>query len=214
MRKNYKMPLLALTTILFLLTVYAIAHTFAVFESEAETETELNIAKWNIKVNNQLVTGSTSHTFTIDEEYLSVVQNSKVVPKKIAPGTEGNFDIEIFPDGTEVSLRFDIFVDTSQVTNSKIKVNNVVSLTNDVTIIRTQDKVYTGVIPLTDIRAGKTAHLRVTFEWINSDVPEDMRVDTNLALSENAKIEIPVTVDFIQYKGETIEEYVEPTPGP
>ena len=83
-----------------------------------------------------------------------------------------------------------------------------------ITIIRTQDKVYTGVIPLTDIRAGKTAHLRVTFEWINSDIPEDMKIDTNLALSENAKVEIPVTVDFIQYKGETIEEYVEPTPGP
>ena len=41
-----------------------------------------------------------------------------------------------------------------------------------------------------------------------------MKVDTNLALSETAKLEIPVTVDFFQYKGETIEQYVEPTPGP
>ena len=126
----------------------------------------------------------------------------------------GNFDIEIFPDGTQVSLRFDVFIDTSQITNSKIKVNNIVSLTNGVTMIRTSDKVFTGVLPLADIQAGKTARLRVTFEWINSDDPEDMKVDTNLALSETAKIEIPVTVDFFQYKGETIEQYVEPTPGP
>ena len=214
MKRNYKSPLLTLTIILFLLTVYTIAHTFAVFESEAELETELNIAKWNIKVNNELVTGSTNHTFSIEDDYLSVEQNNKVIEKKIAPGTEGNFDIEIFPDGTQVSLRFDVFIDTSQVTNSKIKVNNIVSLTNGVTMIRTSDKVFTGVLPLADIQAGKTARLRVTFEWINSDDPEDMKVDTNLALSETAKIEIPVTVDFFQYKGETIEQYVEPTPGP
>lgn len=214
MKRNYKSPLLTLTIILFLLTVYTIAHTFAVFESEAELETELNIAKWNIKVNNELVTGSTNHTFSIEDDYLSVEQNNKVIEKKIAPGTEGNFDIEIFPDGTQVSLRFDVFIDTSQVTNSKIKVNNIVSLTNGVTMIRTSDKVFTGVLPLADIQAGKTALLRVTFEWINSDDSEDMKVDTNLALSETAKLEIPVTVDFFQYKGETIEQYVEPTPGP
>ena len=214
MKRNYKSPLLTLTIILFLLTVYTIAHTFAVFESEAELETELNIAKWNIKVNNELVTGSTNHTFSIEDDYLSVEQNNKVIEKKIAPGTEGNFDIEIFPDGTQVSLRFDVFIDTSQITNSKIKVNNIVSLTNGVTMMRTSDKVFTGVLPLADIQAGKTARLRVTFEWINSDDPEDMKVDTNLALSETAKIEIPVTVDFFQYKGETIEQYVEPTPGP
>ena len=214
MKRNYKSPLLTLTIILFLLTVYTIAHTFAVFESEAALETELNIAKWNIKVNNELVTGSTNHTFSIEDDYLSVEQNNKVIEKKIAPGTEGNFDIEIFPDGTQVSLRFDVFIDTSQITNSKIKVNNIVSLTNGVTMIRTSDKVFTGVLPLADIQAGKTARLRVTFEWINSDDPEDMKVDTNLALSETAKIEIPVTVDFFQYKGETIEQYVEPTPGP
>ena len=214
MKRNYQSPLLTLTIILFLLTVYTIAHTFAVFESEAELETELNIAKWNIKVNNELVTGSTNHTFSIEDDYLSVEQNNKVIEKKIAPGTEGNFDIEIFPDGTQVSLRFDVFIDTSQITNSKIKVNNIVSLTNGVTMIRTSDKVFTGVLPLADIQAGKTARLRVTFEWINSDDPEDMKVDTNLALSETAKIEIPVTVDFFQYKGETIEQYVEPTPGP
>lgn len=214
MKRNYKSPLLTLTIILFLLTVYTIAHTFAVFESEAELETELNIAKWNIKVNNELVTGSTNHTFSIEDDYLSVEQNNKVIEKKIAPGTEGNFDIEIFPDGTQVSLRFDVFIDTSQITNSKIKVNNIVSLTNGVTMIRTSDKVFTGVLPLADIQAGKTARLRVTFEWINSDDPEDMKVDTNLALSETAKLEIPVTVDFFQYKGETIEQYVEPTPGP
>ena len=214
MKRNYKSPLLTLTIILFLLTVYTIAHTFAVFESEAELETELNIAKWNIKVNNELVTGSTNHTFSIEDDYLSVEQNNKVIEKKIAPGTEGNFDIEIFPDGTQVSLRFDVFIDTSQVTNSKIKVNNIVSLTNGVTMIRTSDKVFTGVLPLADIQAGKSALLRVTFEWINSDDSEDMKVDTNLALSETAKLEIPVTVDFFQYKGETIEQYVEPTPGP
>ena len=211
MKRNFKTSLLVLTIILFLVTVYAIAHTFAVFQSDAESAVEVRLAKWNIKVNNELVTATANHTFTIDDDYLSVVSTNKVVEKKIAPGAEGNFDIEIFPDGTQVSLRFDIFVDTSAVEGTEITVNDVESLTNDVTIIRTDENIYTGVMTLDDIQAGKTAHLRVTFEWVNSDEPNAIKSDTNLALSEEALIRIPVSIDFIQYKGETIEEYV---PGP
>jgi hypothetical protein len=211
MKRNFKTSLLVLTIILFLVTVYAVAHTFAVFQSDAESEVEVRLAKWNIKVNNELVTATANHTFTIDGDYLSVVSTNKVVEKKIAPGAEGNFDIEIFPDGTQVSLRFDIFVDASAVEGTEITVNDVVSLTDDVTIIRTDENVYTGIMSLEDIQAGKTAHLRVTFEWVNSDEPNAIKSDTNLALSDEATIRIPVSVDFIQYKGETIEEYV-PSP--
>ena len=214
MRRNLRIPFLSFTIVLFLITVYAIAHTYAVFETDTESEIELNLAKWNIKVNNELVTGSTNHTFEIGEDYLSVVENNKVIEKKIAPGTEGSFDIEIFPDGTQVSFRFDVFVDTSEVEDTEIVVNNVVSLTNDITMIRTDENIYTGVMTLDDIEDGKTAHLRVTFEWVNSDDPKAIKKDTNLALSDDALVQIPVTIDFLQYKGETIEEYVEPNPNP
>lgn len=211
MRKNYKTSLLVLTIILFLITVYTVAHTFAVFQSDAESDIEVRLAKWNIKVNNELVTATANHTFEIGEDYLSLAATNKVIEKKIAPGAEGNFDIEIFPDGTQVSLRFDIFVDTSAVEGTEITVDDVESLTSDVNIIRTDENIYTGVMSLADIQAGKTAHLRVTFQWVNSDDPNAIASDTNLALSEDALIRIPVSINFIQYKGETIEEYV-PSP--
>ena len=214
MRRNLRIPLLSITIILFLITVYTIAHTYAVFETDTESEIELRLAKWNIKVNNELVTGSTSHTFEIGEDYISLVENEKVIEKKIAPGTEGSFDIEIFPDGTQVSFRFDVFVDTTNVEDTEITVNNVVSLTDGITMIRTDENVFTGVLTLADIEDGKTAHLRVSFEWVNSDTPEAIAKDTELALSDDALIQIPVTIDFVQYKGETIEEYVEPSPTP
>ena len=210
MKNNYRVSLIVLTITLFLITVYAIAHTFAVFQSDAESAVDLRVAKWNIKVNNELVTSTVNHTFEIGEDYLSVVATNKVVEKKIAPGAEGNFDIEIFPDGTQVSLRFDIFVDTSAVEGTEITVDDVVSLTNDVTMVRTAPNIYTGVMSLADIEAGKTARLRVTFQWVNSDDPDAIKRDTNLALSDDAVIGIPVTIDFIQYKGETIEEYLGP----
>lgn len=192
--------LLVLLVISF--SLYSFSRTYGLFESNKVEVLESGIAKWNINVNGVNVTESTS--FVIDE--VVTESNGFVMDGKIAPNTSGYFDIVIDGTNTDVSFRYDIKFDFSNLDISNLKIVNIEEV-NFNSLIRTGEDIYTGIISLDDIRSKRNNLVRVHVKWENMESSNEE--DSVIGLDSDYDLSIPVSITFMQYLGEEIVEYTE-----
>ncbi len=201
--KNVKKFFMVLTIIMLVITIYLVSKTYAVFYSEAQGNFTSNIAKWDIKVNNQEVTGRTEKDFSIDA--FNIINDANVKDGKIAPGSEGNFNIQIDSTDTQVSIRYDITIDKEKLEEYRISVDSVTEKNNLTNIIKTSESTYTGIIPITQINNKVVDNINILFKWKNDETKNDN--DTLIGTIANSKTNIPINITFSQYLGEEITEY-------
>lgn len=188
--------------IMIFVTIYEITNTYGLFESNINMDVDSKLATWNILINDTNI--GKSETFTIDN-FISE-EDSTVASGKIAPGTSGYFNINIDPSTTQVSIRYDLTFDFS-------KLDNLFTITkveekNGYNLIKTGPNTYSNVITLNEIKENKTNNIRVHIKWDNNEENNDK--DTEIGLTENNTLNIPVSITVLQYSGEKIEPYVEP----
>ena len=197
---NKKIFLILIMSLAVLFTVYNIYDTYALLETDEIVSNDINTAKWNIKINDTLLGDTTS--FVVDGIKIDV--NDYTKENKLAPGLTGYFDILIDPTDTDVSIKYTISFDFSNVPLG-IDVLGVAETSGD-TLIETDKNTYTNVLTLDDIKKGIKNNIRVNFSWNNL---EDKNIeDSKLGLIYNNKIEIPVKIEVLQYLGEEIKEYI------
>lgn len=196
---NKKIFLILIMSLAVLFTVYNIYDTYALLETDEIVSNDINTAKWNIKINDTLLGDTTS--FVVDG--IKIDENDYTKENKLAPGLTGYFDILIDPTDTDVSIKYTISFDFSNVPEG-IDVLGVAETSGD-TLIETDKNTYTNVLTLDDIKKGIKNNIRVNFSWNNL---EDNNIeDSKLGLIYNNKIEIPVKIEVLQYLGEEIKEY-------
>ena len=110
---------LLLIYILFLF-IFIISTSFARFVTESNTTLGLEIANWCIKINDTQITQETS-TIMNDIELITTENISE--DGFIKPGQSGYFDIILDPQYTEVSLKYKILIDVSELP-SQIKLTD------------------------------------------------------------------------------------------
>ncbi len=199
---NIKKIFILLTIIMLCFTIYKIVSTYALFENQLQKNVKADVGKWNIKVNAEDITNTTTHSFTMNTFKIS--QSPYTKENKIAPGMDGTFEIDIEPQDTQVSIRYDIAIDSTELTNQSIKLNSVMEKNNNNEIIKTAENTYTGVIPLEKINKDYLDAIEISFSWEN--VEENNEEDTKIGTVYASNLSIPITVTFSQYLGETIEE--------
>lgn len=200
---NIKKVFILLTIIMLCFTIYKIVSTYALLESKTQKNVKADIGKWNITLNSEDVTTSATKEFVMDSFKIS--QSPYTKENKIAPGMNGIFEIEIKPQDTQVSIRYDITIDESKLTNQAIKLNEVIEKNNNNTIIKTNENTYTGVIPLEKIDLNYSDLVEISFAWEN--IEENSMNDIEIGSVYDTNIEIPITVQFSQYLGESIQEF-------
>lgn len=188
--------------IMIFVTIYEITNTYGLFESNINMDVDSKLATWNILINDTNI--GKSETFNIDN-FISE-EDRTVASGKIAPGTSGYFNINIDPSTTQVSIRYDLTFDFS-------KLDNLFTITkveekNGYNLIKTGPNTYSNVITLNEIKENKTNNIRVHIKWNNNEENNDK--DTEIGLTENNTLNIPVSITVLQYSGEKIEPYVEP----
>lgn len=204
-KKIIKQIIVILALIVTLFAIYKLIKTYAVFYSEADATIEQKQANWIIKVNNTNISSGIEQQFTVNE--IEVATNSRVTEGKIAPGGSGSFYITIDPSNTDVAIRYDIQLDKSNLTNDKIKIASIQEILNSNSLIQSAQDTYTGVISLSDIKAGKTNKIKTDIMWENDETQNDK--DTEVGTKKNPTIDIPIKINVIQYLGETITPYVQ-----
>ncbi len=198
---NKKKIIIALFLILLaIFIICAIIYTYATFTSEFSGDMKIDSATWKIIVNNTDISSSTVKTFTIDA--LNVDESQGVESGKLAPGLNGNFNILIDPSDTDVSIKYEIKLDTQYIDNANIEIVSVNEINNNKDLINTNKNEYTGTILLDDIKKGTTDNIQVNVKWEDNDLK-----DIDIGEKPNNQIKIPVEIKVSQYLGETIEKY-------
>ena len=129
MKKTILIILVIITLIIAILTI---VFTYAVFESEISGDVMVDKATWRILINNTDITNGTNKEFVIDK--INVVGSNHTQAGKIAPGDSGNFNILIDPENTDVSIRYDVSLDFSNLENTKLKVSELSATDNHIKI--------------------------------------------------------------------------------
>lgn len=203
-KKVIKQILIIITLVMVLFVIYKLIETYGVFYSEGTATVVQEQAKWTIKINNADISSGIEQELIIDQVEIS--ENTHVAPGKIAPNLTGDFYIVIDPGNTDVAIRYDIQLDKSNLTNQQIQILSISEIENENTLVETDKDVYTGVISLADIKAGVTNKIKVSINWQNDE--SNNEVDTNMGITKNSKLQIPININVSQYIGETIEQYI------
>lgn len=103
MRKKY----ILILSIIIIITIVTLLvfQTYAKYITSVTGDTNTNIAKWNIKINNTNIINGTELNNAITPIFPG---SSNIAPNVIAPTAEGYFDITLDATGTDVSLKYTI----------------------------------------------------------------------------------------------------------
>lgn len=180
----------------FLFLVMSI--TYSLFETRKQATVSSNVAKWNIKVNNSMVTKFSSEVNSFNLGGIEWQSGGHVKPGKAAPGSVGTFEIDIDPTDTDVSFIYELTIDTSNLHNDEFLISSV-SETNGNEFIRTGENTYVGIARLEDNLDNTKYHVEISIVWNNNEANND----NDYALGKNADLDIfvPVSVNIIQYIG-------------
>ncbi len=110
----------------------------------------------------------------------------------------------IDPTDTDVSIRYDISFDLSELSDTKIKIDSIEEVNNTNNLIKTGENTYSGIIRLEEIQNKQTNKIVVNFTWDEDETTNEG--DTAMGIIPDNKISIPVKVKVTQYLGEEITE--------
>lgn len=189
---------------IILVLIYCIIQIYAVFQSEVEGTINFTNGVWKIRVNNTDISKGVNKTFTVGE--IEVKNNDHIKQGNLAPGSVGTFDISIDPEGTDVSVRYDVSLNQENLTNKNITIKSITETAEGENLTKTAENTYTGIIPLEKIKQGVENNIKVEIEWKDDETNNEQDLETG-SQSENYKLEIPVVVHVSQYLGEEIVAY-------
>mgnify|MGYP004572360995 CR=1 FL=1 len=178
---------------------------YAVFYNKIIGNVKLKNGTWNIEINKTEISKGMNKEFIIDN--INITENEHVKPGKIAPGLSGNFEILISPKNTDVSVKYEISLNEENLSNGRLKIKSIKEVESNNKLIRTEKNTYTAIIPLEEVKKGKTNRIKIEIEWKN--VEENNEEDTVFGSVEQNNLKIPITVRASQYLGEEINQYVE-----
>ena len=204
-KRNTKKALIFLCLCIILLIIYGVIRIYALFHSELGASVQLENGTWNISVNETDITKGTDIQFEINN--VTVEENEHVKPGNIAPGLTGTFKMNINPNDTNVSVRYDIHLDDEKLTNPNIQIKSIKETLNGNELVKTDQNTYTGIISLEKIQQGTTNEITVEVEWMESE--DNHEEDIALGTTWEAEYQIPITVHVCQYLGETLNPYID-----
>ncbi len=208
-----KKLLTVLVLIMLIISLFQIANMYALYKDQLQGDYTNLLGVWRIKVNGvDISTGEDNVKFTMTEDNLTYIDSAHVKNQKMAPGSQVYFDIVVDPTNTDVSILYTLNMKFDDVTSAKMKLLKVENyfkkdgqteqITN--TDVNTELNLHQhqAIIPIAKINEKYLNYIRLYFEWEN--IEANNATDSELGQTENAKISIPLEINFKQYTGEVI----------
>ena len=114
--KTYKKFILLIILILVLTLVFFLIQIFAKYLTSASGDTTMNVARWNILVNNISIKNNTDISNTLTPVFPG---NENIASNIIAPTAEGYFDLNFDFSDADVSFEYEITTTVDE--NSSVK---------------------------------------------------------------------------------------------
>ena len=204
MSKQNKKKIIILACICsMLILIYETIHIYAIFYSEVTGNVQLRNGTWNIVINGTEISNGVEKKFEINN--VNIKENKHVKPGKLARSLLGDFELLIIPQNTDVSIKYDISLNTENMKNSSLKIKSVEEKEYNNELIQTGENTYTAIIPLEKIKQGKNNRIKIEVEWENIETNNEE--DTEEGKVYQSKLKIPIKFVASQYLGETIIPY-------
>ena len=197
---NHKKIYILLIGIIILLASVIIGNTVAKYVTSASSNADINIARWQVLVNNEDVTSAATLNNIITPVFPG---NNNIAQGVIAPSAEGYFDIVIDATNTDVSLRYEVTTSANEESIVQDLVLSGYSIDNGERQEIVEDE--NGNFKIQgDIRYNsqdKDVTLRVYIKW-NDDTENGATMsnadDTSTTQEEESVAKVNVNLKFIQ----------------
>ncbi len=184
MAKKKRKNLIILIVIVLVCFVYLRAtSTYTSYESEVQTTTDSEVADWKIRVNDTLVTESTTQTINIDTIDWDT---DHVREGTISPGTSGVITITVDPTTTQVAFDYELTIIDHTIDENKLL--TVTSVENTLSPLTQEGNAYRGTMTLDNLKAGDIDTIQIYAFW--DDNGQDIEVDPDQQQSQSNLIEI------------------------
>ena len=179
MRLTKKRKIILVSSILVLLLIsFFIGQAYAKYFTKLKGEGVAEIASWDFKVN-----GQKEQVEKINLN--STMNNESLIGNKIAPGTEGSFNIVIDATGTDVGINYNIEFseESNKPTNLKFtydekEYNSIEELTDNLS----------GVINANDENKERTLNIKWKWDYETGETPEEIASNDEIDTREAANL--------------------------
>ena len=189
--------LVFLTLISICLLGFSIYFTYAKYSSDYEKNTNINLTKWRLKINNSDISNGSDFSQSLTPVLDS---NSHIANNVIAPTSTGYFDIELDPSETDLSFTYSIIINNTGSAVQDYKVTGY-SINNGSTIAFNNATI-TNTILVQDSHSPISYRFFVEWDDSQNNVTNNAE-DTQLAINQeigtiNVQINFEQITDWIK----------------
>ena len=183
---------LAIASLFFSMNM--VQKTYAKYVTTSNGEANLNIARWDIVVNDEHIKNKEELSADITPQY---AENPNVAEGVIAPGSIGYFDITIDPTNTDVSFDFEISIDNEESDVTDLKLLKYYIDSEDNIKNAEENEVISDSININDKKA-KTVRIYVIWDESINETMDNIKDSEVGHDSENKKASVNVNLKFKQ----------------
>lgn len=194
--KLFKKYVLWLALISAIISLFVIMNTFAKYTTSAKQQTNIPIARWDIKINNTSIKNGDTQTSIITPTFPG---NEHIAAGIIAPTAEGYFDLELDCSDADVSFSYTITITSNEnscitdivTTGYSIDGGKIISFSEATNSISENIYYNSGIT---------TRNIRVYIKWNDDSDTENMNnvQDTAATLNSTNGALLNVNLEFTQ----------------
>ncbi len=185
--------------VIFAFALSIVSNTYSRYVAAAEENIDLALANWQILLNNEDITSSSSSVGLINPV---ILENENVANNKLAPSSKGYFDIDIDASSVELSFNYDLTINKNEILDdliiTKYKLIEEGTDPEEVEYIDVVNNEINGTFDYSEETTIKPFKIRVFFEWFDGDnETSDDESDTEV-VKNNDSLTIDATIRFTQ----------------
>lgn len=189
MNKKSKKIIILLSLALILLISSIGGYTYAKYRTSVKGEVQADIAKWSFKVNED---SEQIETITLSDTIQGYIPENLLAEGKIAPGTQGQFTINLDGTETEVGIAYDVIFVNEQ--------NKPTNLTftygeNTFSSLKKMQPYLMGIIDADE--QDKTREITIGWEWQYETGTEEEITANDIIDTQEGIADLDYTFDIV-----------------
>lgn len=177
MKKNNKLgKFVAFVLLITIIAVILVASTYAKYTTSKDLEAVATVAKWSIKLGGKDITQNETVTFDLFTTVKDTDGNDEtdVSANRIAPGTQGSFDVEL-ENASEVTAKYTVTFESQNASNIPVEfsVDGGTTWKTDIKELTLTDVLEAGA------KTSTTESPKISWRWVFERGTEDSEKTTN-----------------------------------
>ena len=183
--------------VIFAFALSIVSNTYSRYVAAAEENIDIALANWQILLNNEDITSSSTSVGLINPV---ILENENVASNKLAPSSRGYFDIDIDASSVELSFNYNIKLDKNEILDDLfITKYQIINDENEESYyIDIVNNEINGTINYSKDEIIKPFKIRVFFEWFDDENNNSNDENDTEIIKNNESLKINASIKFTQ----------------